>query len=236
MGFLTPPRRFETEGTDPANVPARLRVGSLHDQARLNHRFGGVRAVLQPLARMIRATKPRAPIQVLDLGTGPADIPRAIVCWARRQNIPLVVTAVDHDPMTLEVARKECIEFPQISFEQENLLALPYAPRSFDFVICSQRLHHHPDADAARILQRAARIARLGYIATEWRRSRTAHAMLWILARLTTSSPLTRAEAPAAVLHAFTRREFRALAARAGLRDFRIVCMPWFRMTLYGLT
>jgi ubiquinone/menaquinone biosynthesis C-methylase UbiE len=210
-------------------------VDNLHNLARLNHRLGGVRAVLGPLARMIRMTRPRLPIQVLDLGAGAADIPRAIVCWARRQNIPLVVTAADNDPRALEIARRECIEFPQITIEQENLLALPYESGSFDFVTCAQALHHYHDTDAMRILRQAARIARAGYVVTDSRRSRLGCAAQWAVTRLMTSNPLTRAEAPAAVLHGFTPRELRALAEGAGLRDFRVRRMPWFHVALYGV-
>ncbi|MBM3890047.1 MAG: methyltransferase domain-containing protein [Verrucomicrobia bacterium] len=232
MGFLTPSRRFAAEPTDYADVPPAMLVENLHDIARFNHRFGGIRAVLQPLQRLIQRTRPQAPITVLDLGTGSADIPRAIVCWARAGHLPLRVTAVDVHPVMVEMARKECIEFPQIAVERQDLLALPYPAGSFDFVISSLVLHCFADKDVVQILNRANRIARHGVIMSDLRRGRLGCAVVWLGARLVSRNPLTRQEAPAAVLNAFTPRELLRLAERAGVRSGRVLRQRGFRVSL----
>ena len=54
MDLLTPPRRFESERMDEPGVPHEMLVGNLRDIARFNHLFGGVRAVLHHLERLVR--------------------------------------------------------------------------------------------------------------------------------------------------------------------------------------
>ena len=179
MGFLTPSRRFASEGMDLPRVPPALVVESLHDLAQLNHRFGGIRAVLRPLMRLMRRWTLRNPIHLLDLGTGSADIPRALVCWARSEGIQLAVTAVDVNPVMCGLARKECVEFPQITIDRHNLLSLPYETHSFDFVTSSQVLHHFAEPDVVRILQQASRIARHGIVMADLRRAHTTYAAIW---------------------------------------------------------
>src|SRR5262245_26733816 len=105
MDLLTPPRRFESERMDEPGVPHEMLVETLRDIARFNRLFGGVRAVLHHLERLVRARTPDAPVSVLDLGTGSADIPRAIVCWSRKRKMPLQVTAVDINPVMIDLAR-----------------------------------------------------------------------------------------------------------------------------------
>src|SRR5215475_14546669 len=70
---------------------------SLADVARLNALFGGRRATLVPLKRLAAALPPGRRLTVLDVGTGSADIPRAVVRWCRRIGRPVRVFALDRD-------------------------------------------------------------------------------------------------------------------------------------------
>jgi len=55
---------------------------------------------------------PTKPLNILDLGTGAADIPRAIAAWARKRQLPVTITAVDRNPEILQLARESCRDWP----------------------------------------------------------------------------------------------------------------------------
>ena len=134
----------------------------------------------------------------------------------------------------IELARKECSGFPEITLERRSLLDLSYAANSFDFVVSSMVLHHFTEADVVRVLQRAAEIASHGYVMADLRRGRVAHSLTWIVTRLFTRNPITRHDGPASIRNAFTPHELRSLAERAGLRNGRIHLHHGFRMVLAG--
>lgn len=100
--------------------------------------------------------------RVLDLGTGPGDIP---VLLAARSAIPAIV-AVDAAEEMLKLARPKAAPFGgRLSFERADVKALPYADRSFDGVFSNTILHHIPEPigflrEAARVFAGGALLIR----------------------------------------------------------------------------
>ncbi|MGH7429552.1 MAG: methyltransferase domain-containing protein, partial [Candidatus Methylomirabilaceae bacterium] len=175
---------------------------NLRDIERLNRYFGGIRTVVSHLARSIDA-RPVTSLELVDIGTGGADIPRAICRWARSRNVPLTVEALDRSGQVLAVARERSRDYPEIRLRRAEAPPLPYSDRSFDFAISSQLLHHLAEAEGVRMLREMRRVARRGVIVTDLVRSRRAYISTAIATRLLCMSRLTRNDAPVSVLRAY---------------------------------
>ncbi len=233
MSLLVPPRRFDPlvpEIMDrPGNEPKLLRadLGVLED---INRLLGGYRIPLLHLPGFLTDK----PLTILDLATGAADVPRAIVNWARTRQVKVEITAVDGNPEILRVARENTDGWPEIRVEQQDLLALPYPASSFDVVLCSLALHHFSETDAVAILRRIHDIARGGWIINDLRRNRIAIGLSKLMARTIITNPIARFDAPASCERAFTIAEWRAMATRAGMSHFTIRRHRFFRMALVG--
>jgi 2-polyprenyl-3-methyl-5-hydroxy-6-metoxy-1,4-benzoquinol methylase len=174
-------------------------------------------------------------VRVLDLGTGLADIPRALVAWARQNGQPIAITAVDGNPKIMEFARAACRDWPEIHLEQHDLRTLPYAPDSFDVVLCSLALHHFSAADTVTILRRMRELARCGYIASDLRRNRLAITTTRLVAAILFNNRAFRRDAVKSCRAAFTLQELRTITQQAGLGDVKITRHHlFFRMTLEG--
>ncbi len=166
----SPPKRsarefLDTPGQDPVAL-ARL----LNDIRRTNRWFGGYPLVLTYLRRVVRVLSHR-PITLLDVATAGADVPRAIAAWARRQQIPLRIVALDLSEEILAQARRRTDAYPEITLLHGNALALPFPDRAVDVVICGLALHHFPYDEAVRVLREIARVARHGFIVNDILRS-----------------------------------------------------------------
>ena len=183
----------------------------------INRRLGGLAIPLRYLPQFNART-------ILDLGTGAGDIPRAL-------SDRYEVTGVDKNPDILRIARERS---PGLHFEQYDLLALPYAPGSFDVVLCSLTLHHFSEDDVVAILRRIHEIARIGYIVNDLRRNPVATCLAKLMARTIITNPIAKFDAPASCERAFTIAELRALAMRAELEHFEIHRHHMFRMVLVG--
>lgn len=162
---------------------------------------------------------------VLDLATGGGDVPRAL---AHRYD----VTAVDNNPDILRIARER--SNGKVRFERHDLRALPYAPASFDVVLCSLALHHFAENDVVEILRRIHEIARVGYIVNDLRRNRVAIWLSKLMAHTVITNPIAKFDAPASCERAFSIPELRTLAERAGLEQFTIRRHRIFRMVMVG--
>ncbi len=233
MSLLVPPRRFDPmvpeimdrRGNDPLLLRADLRVLET-----INRLLGGHRIVRIHLPDLVR----QQPVSVLDLGTGAADVPRAVARWARARGVKMEITAADGNPEILQVARENTAGWPEIRIEQADLLALPYRPASFDVVLCSLTLHHFREADVVAILRRIHDTARVGYVINDLRRNRVAIWLSKLMARTIITNPIARFDAPASCERAFTIAELRAMATRAGLTNFTVRRHRFFRMALVG--
>src|SRR5260370_30086424 len=117
------------------------------------NRFGAHRLMVRYISQSLGSRKVEE-LRVLDLATGAADIPRAIVAWARKSGKKIKVTAVDGNDEVLRSAREWCRDWPEIQLERCHLLELPYGPERFDIVLCSLALHHFTTDDAITILRR----------------------------------------------------------------------------------
>ena len=198
---------------------------SLGDISRLNRYFGGSWVTRSHLVRLLR-TRRGEPVTVLDVGSGGADIPVQLVCWARRRGVSLRVIAVDRNRQILEVARRRAAAYPEICFVQADGLQLPVMAGGVDAAISSLTLHHlEPDA-APGLLAEMGRASRLGFVVNDLMRSRTAYVLVWLATRLFAWNRMSRHDGPLSVLRAYSAREIGALAERAGVSPVRITRHP----------
>jgi len=195
----------------------------------LNRRFGAHRLVLDHLEPVLAR---REPLRVLDLGTGGADIPRAVVQSARQLGCPLVITAVDRQQPTLEIAEKFSTGFPEIRFVRADFLDFSQGT-IYDVVLCNLVLHHLNESDAIRLLRRCRELTRGVALVTDLRRSRLAQAGIFAVTGLVYREPMTRHDARLSAERAFSFPELRKLAIAAGWWGFKHRRAPFFRQSLW---
>ncbi|MFN3476900.1 MAG: methyltransferase domain-containing protein [Candidatus Methylomirabilales bacterium] len=231
MAMIRPlPRKEALELLDLPCLDGAELLEALRDLERINRLFGGTSLILFHLSRLVKACRLSGTISILDVGTGGADIPRAIVRWAERRGLRVKITACDHNEQILEVASAFCSGFPQISLVKEDALKLPYPPEHFDFSISSLTLHHLRAEEAVLLLQKLNELSRLGLIVNDLYRSRLAYLGVFVGTRLFGRNRLIRHDGPLSVLRAFTVAELRTLAEKAGLPDVKLYRHPFFRV------
>ena len=197
---------------------------NLRDIAFANAVFGGT----APVLRALRATDAR---RVLDVGSGLADVPLALVRDGARRGVELHVTCLDRSEQMLALARRATGEPAGLAFVRAEGESLPYGDGAFDVVTCSLALHHFEPPAARALLRELRRVARLTPVVCDLRRSALAFAATWLWSR-GSRNRLTRHDAPLSVRRAYTPGEALALARASGWRTARVRREPFFRMTL----
>lgn len=227
------PRATGAERMDePDQDPAEL-ARSLADLRAVNRWLGGTRVVVHHFARLLEA-RPPGPVRVLDVATGSADVPLRLARWARARGIDLSVTATDLHPATLAEARRRTRGEPAVEVLGADARRLPFADGAFDVALCSTALHHFDDeAELLCVLGELRRVARVGGIVNDLRRSLPALLGARLLAATAwRRHPVTRHDGPLSVRRAFTPAELAGLAARAGLPKARVHAHVPFRVAL----
>jgi SAM-dependent methyltransferase len=193
--------------------------GNLRDLARLNRWLGGTRASRRAIDRLLAGRT--VPHTILDVGTGGADIPVALLERARRGGRPVRVTGIDSSSEVLRAARavNPGLEgMAGLELVVGDGVSLPWPDRSFDVVHASLVIHHLEPPQALELLREAARVARLGVVVNDLVRARHHWIGARVLLPLMTRNRFTRHDGPLSVRRAYTRMELRALLAGAALR------------------
>jgi len=211
-------------------------AGNLADIRKVNRFLGDYHAILKHISSLVPVAGGAlvGPIRVLDVATGSADIPVAVVIWARRQGIQIEVTAIDNNPFAISEAEAFTRGYPEITVAVADVFSMPFEDGSFDIVLCTKTLHHFSEELTERLLKEIGRVAAIGYIVTDLRRSCVAWALISVLTRLFTRNRLTRHDGPLSVLRSYTVSELDALSGKAGLIGRSVVKEPFWLMVVSG--
>ncbi len=208
---------------DPAADPRAVAV-SLRNIARSNRWFGGAAAVRHGLRRMLEDAPGGTRLTLLDIGTGVGDLPLMAARLARRRGLHLVPVGVERSPVAARLARGAGLPTAVACGG-----APPLRERSVDLVLVSQLVHHLARASAIRLLRTCDRLARLGVIVADLRRSRLGPPAFWCGARALGFDRVTLADGMTSIRRGYTTGEFRALLAAAGV-DALVERRPGLRL------
>jgi len=221
-----------TEYLDRPGLAGPELAESLRDIARLN-RLGSTRSLLVCAApffdRFARQGDP-GPLRVLDLGTGGADIPVALVNWARRRRRAVNVLGVDVGAGVLACAAATTRGLPEVRLVAADALRPPIRAKGVDLALCSLTLHHLPEESVVALFRVMAEVSRLGFVVSDLHRSRLAHAAVWVATRAISRNRLTRHDGPLSARRAYTKHELEQLATAAGVPEIRWRRAPAFRV------
>jgi SAM-dependent methyltransferase len=229
MCKFVPTQSDANELVDGLITDRQLLRHNLHDMALANRWLGAQRSMVGRVGAWLRSLPTNRHVTVLDVATGSGDFPLTLHQWSVQQGRAVALFASDVNREVLDVAREELREYP-VQLVQHDALHMPFRDRSVDIITCSQALHHFDRDAVVRLLQEFARVARIGVIVSDLRRSYIAY---WG-ARLMAYGPvsaLSRHDGPLSVLRAYTPDEVGVLAQRADVA-VQVRRAPGFRIEI----
>jgi len=219
-------RSTAPEYMDHATVDGAEVAMALNEIAYVNRFLGGINATRAALKRLLATGNPHS-LSLLDMGTGSADIPIALVRWARRRGIDIDITAVDFNPVICEVARQRTAAYREITVREADVFTLTDT-KTFDVVHGAMFLHHFPQPQAAALLRIMYNLCRHGIIVNDLHRHPLAYYSITWLGRLLSLSPMFQHDGPISVLRGFQQAELEALGKISGLAHVEIAwCWPF---------
>jgi SAM-dependent methyltransferase len=161
MSLFVPTRRFDPavpEMMDRRDSEPTMLRDDLQNLRTINRLFGGWKAVRRSVLPLLGKIENGREVRILDLATGSADHPLELIKLARQHRRSVHITAVDRNPLMLQISRERTAHHPDIAVEEKDLRRLDHESASFDIVICSLAMHHFSRDDAVRILRSLNRV------------------------------------------------------------------------------
>jgi len=198
----------------------------------LNRKFGAVSLLIRFLDHWASTNSSDSPtLRVLDLATGEGDLPRELVAWCRKRNIPVTVDAVDLNEATLAVAIERSRDFHEITFHQGDIRS--WGNTTWDIVLCSLALHHFSEGDAVKVLENARKRSRSRVLVADLERTLPGLISIWLLTAILLREPMTVHDARLSIRRAFLFREIGNLAQSAGWKNFHQARFPVSRQAIW---
>jgi 2-polyprenyl-3-methyl-5-hydroxy-6-metoxy-1,4-benzoquinol methylase len=219
LNLLRTSRRFDPDVLELMDRPDPSRpelARALLNLEELNRHFGSYRIIRHFLNRWLQ---PGETVTILDACTGFGDIPRLVVEWARQRGSVVKVLAMDMQPATLEIARRQSALFPEISYLQADIRSFEPGTR-FDIVMCSLALHHFAWREAVEVLQRLGRLGERAVLISDLVRSVAGVLGVYVLTSTIFRDPMTKFDGRLSIRRAFSFPEMKRLAVEAGWEGF----------------
>lgn len=227
-----PPRRSDPELMDRCDNTRADLEEALRDLRLVNRWLGGRRALLLALEPFLAAWPAERPMQILDVGTGGADLPRDMVDYAGTRGRSVTVVAVERDRHSAAIAQRAAESHPGIRVVRADAWALPFPDASFDIVTASLFLHHIEQERVCGMLQGLCRLARSAVLVNDLRRHLFPWAFVQVVGRLSRRGAMFLHDGPLSVLRGFTDAELAAEARRCGARQVSLRRRWPFRLVL----
>jgi len=184
--------------------------------------------------RLLGLAGPREEQYVLDLGTGPADIPIRVM----RRRPYWRVTAVDSSQAMVDIAAKAVAEAGLsglIGLIVSDVKSLPVPSSEFDVVFSNAALHHVTDADGFWTeVQRVERPGAVVFVRDLARPCSVADAQRIVDLYAANESDLLRAEFVRSLLASYTPEEVRLQLEAAGLERLQVVMASDRHLDVFG--
>jgi SAM-dependent methyltransferase len=215
--WLVPPRGHEPEDIDHPDTPDDVLREAMRGIRNMNRRLGYHRYLTAQLQRRL----PKGfggSLNVLDVGTGLADLPVALAHWGRRRGISVQAVGLELNPRILAMAAEETRDVPEVELVAGDALDMPFPAGAFDVVVSHLVLHHFPEDRIVALLQSMDRVLRPGglMLLGDLVRSRPNRVLVEAACALF-GSPAALKDGKTSIRNAYSRAEFAAFLQESGL-------------------
>lgn len=226
-------RSNELELLDTGEYTPEEYEGCLRELRRINRWLGDRRALEETLLREIDRENLNR-FSVLDVGAGSGELLRAIAEFARKSGRKVVLCGLELNRRSARAILEESKNFREISSIRGDALRLPFADKSFDYVICSLFTHHFADENVVLILREMKRIARRKIFAIDLHRDPSAYFFYTTLGKIFLHNRLVRHDGALSILRSFVPQELENLGRQAGLGNVLVSKHFPARLVLQG--
>ena len=154
-------------------------------------------------------------LRIIDIGSGGGDISRAIARWAREDDVPVRVVALDADPRATEWAREQPGP-ATVAYRTGMSADVAESGERFDVVVSNHLLHHLTDPEMDALMNDSERLLSEGGLAlhSDIERSRLAYGLFaaatWPLQPTVLAGSFIRPDGLTSIRRSYTADELRA--------------------------
>ncbi|GAB2769980.1 methyltransferase domain-containing protein [Salinimicrobium soli] len=215
-------RSRQTEIMDDFDLQGPELKKTLDDLDRVNKWLGGNKITLDGIDRIFSSACFAQPVNILDVGCGNGSILKEVAQMGRRKGIAMQLKGIDANPHAVEIAKENCTEFPEITFETQNIFTETFANQRPDIILCTLTLHHFEDNEIKVLMQRFSDMCIMGIVVNDLQRSRLAYLLFQLFCAVFIRNEIAREDGLTSIQKAFRRGELKEFGRGLQVRKQKI--------------
>ncbi len=183
----------------------------LLDINRVNKLLHGTAITLNAIRKLIREY-PKSAYSIMDIGCGDGQMLREVARFYKDTGIGLVLIGVDLNEKSLEIAKRNSLDYPNISYINQDVLLMKEEEMQADIVLCTLTMHHFNNQEIPIFLKKTLGLARVGVVINDLQRSRIAYQLFRLYSVIFMTTEIAKHDGLVSIKSAFTRSELRKYA------------------------
>ena len=211
-------RSNATELMDDFSMKGELLRDTLDKLGSINKWLGGNRITINGIKQLL-ANKPKEkPVSIIDLGCGHGDILRLVADFGRKKGYNFKLIGVDANQDAVDYAKDLSINYPEISFRNEDIFSEKFQDLNFDIALTTLFLHHFKEDEIVGLLSKLTNKATIGMVVNDLQRSEIAYGLFKLLG-IVISNDMIKQDGLTSILRAFKRKELEQISNKLNLKS-----------------
>ncbi|WP_149275835.1 methyltransferase domain-containing protein [Pareuzebyella sediminis] len=199
-------RSAEQEWMDDLSVEKGVLEKVLTDIDRVNRFLGGSTITIEGVSNLITDDYKKS-YTILDVGCGNGFLLRKLVQWARQRHIELRCIGIDLNVKSLELAKVLSADFPEITYQEQDVLALKPSELECDILLCTLTMHHFLNRDIPIFLKQFTTLAQIGIVINDLQRSALAYHLFKVFSAIFIRSKIAKHDGLVSIQRGFLKEE-----------------------------
>ncbi len=167
-------RNTESELMDNPNVGIDTLRLVFKDINKSNRILGGNAITLGKVSELIKEL-PKNQYTIVDMGCGDGEMLRELAILFRKIDIDVKLIGLDLSENAIAIGRELSIDFTEITFFKQDILALKPSDLNCDILLCTLTMHHFSNEQIPLFLSKFTKLAKIAVIINDLQRSTLAY-------------------------------------------------------------
>lgn len=218
IGVNTKTRSNQREIMDAHDFKGEELEKTLEDLDRVNRLLGGYKVTLEGIDKILGSACYAQPVTIIDVGCGNGSMLREVAKMGRRRGIKMKLLGIDISEHSIEIARKNSRNFPEITFETMDVSSREFRDRKTDIVLCTLTLHHFTEEEIEHIMRIFERISLMGIVINDLHRSKTAYYLFKLYCLFFMKNEVAKKDGLTSILRSFKKEDLQGYGRNLKVR------------------
>ena len=223
--FISTKQRTDKEELmDDFSIGGDLLRDTLDKLENINRWLGGNKVTVNGLKAILEKHPKVQEITIVDVGCGHGDILRDVAKFGRKNNYKFKLIGIDANPTAIEYANELSTDFPELSFETQDIFSEEFKSRKFDIVLATLFLHHFKEPELVSYLKNTLKQTNIGIVVNDLHRTKLAY-YLFMLLSIFISNKMIIEDGLTSVLRGFKRKGLKEMSEKINVKP--VISWKW---------